>query len=283
MPGNGDWLSIPLWGSTFLQIGIALFLLYLTQTFGIVRQKTLLPAFFYLLLAGTHPLFFYDLTGSVSAMVIALSLLFLFNSYQNSLSQGDVFNISLLLTLCSFYWFPILLFFPLFWYGMYRFRSLNFKTFFASLTGFLLIYLFIFTWSIYKGDHLAFFFRMLPDFKTVGTIQLFSFGIKEWITNGFVFLLFILSGVKIFMAGVSEKVQAMTILGYLYVFAFIVYVLYLIQNQWAQEWFLILYIPLSLLFAHYFTLSYKRWTIWLFLLTIVFFLIKYDWGIDFYI
>jgi hypothetical protein len=268
LPGTGDWLSISLWGSTLLQIGIALFLLYLTQIFGIIRQKTLLPAFFYVLLTGTHPMFSYDLTGSVSAMTIALCFLFLFNSYQNPLSQGNVLNISLLLTLCSFYWFPVILFFPLFWYGMYQFRSLNIKTFFASLTGFLLIYLFIFTWSVYKGD-LNIFLNLLPDFETIGTIQFFTFGLKAWIMNGLILFLFILSGIKIYMAGVSEKVQSVTTLSYLFVFALVVYVFYLVQNQWKQEWLLILYIPISLLISHYFTLSDKLWTIRLFLLTVV--------------
>ncbi|GHS96596.1 hypothetical protein FACS189421_01930 [Bacteroidia bacterium] len=275
LPGNGDWLSISLWGSTLLQLVIALFLLYLTQIFGIIRQKTLLPAFFYVLLAGANPLFAYDLTGSVSALTIALCFLFLFNSYQNPLSQGNALNISLLLTLCSFYWFPILLFFPLFWYGMYQFRCLNIKTFLASLTGFLLIYLFLFTWSVYKGDP-EFFLKMLPDFKTIGTIQIFSFGLKAWIMNGLILLLFILSGIKIYMAGVSEKVQAVTTLSYLFVFTLVVYVLYLIQNQWKQEWLLILYMPISLLISHYFTLSNKLWTIRLFLLTVILFGMMFD-------
>jgi hypothetical protein len=276
LPGNTDWLSIPFWGSMVIQIAIALFLLFLTQTFGIIRHKTLLPAFLYLLFTGTNRLFFQDLTGSVSALIVVLCLLFLFDSYQNPLSQRNAFNISLLLTLGSFYWFPIILFFPLFWFGMYRFRCLTFQTFFASLMGFVLIYLFIFTWSIYKND-LSIFLSTLPDFQTLGAIQFASFEMKDWIVNGYVIVLLILAGVKIFMAGVSEKIQAMTTLGYLYVFSLVVYTLYLVQNQLAKEWALILYIPLSLLIAHFFTLSYKRWSIRLFLFTIVFFLVIFDW------
>jgi hypothetical protein len=274
LSGSSRESMISLWGSTLIQIAIALFLLYLTQTFSIIRHKTLLPAFFYLLLTGTNTQFFQDLTGSVSAMVIVLCMLFLFSSYQNPLSQGNAFIISLLLTLCSFYWFPIFVFFPLFWYGLYHFRSLNFKTFLASLMGFVMVYLFIFTWSVHKND-LTLFTSCLPDFRQLWNIHLFSFGIKVWIMNGFLALLLILSGVKIFMASVSEKIQSMTTLSFLYVFTIIVYILSLIQNQWQKEWLTILYIPISLLISHYFTLSYKQWTIWLFLLTIFFFLMEY--------
>ena len=271
LSGQGDWLSVSLWGSLIIQVAIALFLMHITQEFGIIRYKTLLPAFFYLLLAGTNPVFFDNLTGSVSCMIVVLCLYFLFSSYQNPLSQANAFNISLLLTLGSFYWFPILSFFPLLWYGMYRFRSLNFRTFFASLMGFALIYLFLFTWSVYKEDW-TIFINALPDFRILGNSRLFSFETKEWIMSGWLMLLVILSGVKIFMAGVSEKVQSITALGYLYFLSFFVAALFLVQNQWAKEWLPILYLPLSILYAHYFTLSYQRGVAWLFLMTIGLFL-----------
>jgi hypothetical protein len=277
--GSDNWLSGTLWIVTIIQIGIALSLLYLTQTFVIIRQRTLLPAFFYLLLAGTDPSFFYDMTGSVSALLIVFCLFFLFGTYQNPHSQSSAFNISLLLTLGSFYWFPLLFFFPLLWYGMYRFRSFNLRTFFASLMGFILIYLFIFTWSIFKND-LQIFLDSLPRFKNLGSfrdIQLLTYNLKEWIIIGFIVFLVILSGLKIFMSGIAEKIRTMITLSYLYVFLLVTFVVSLFQSGGEKDWILILYVPLSFLIAHFFSLSYKKWVSWLFLFTIIFFLGAFSW------
>ncbi|MDR0863360.1 MAG: hypothetical protein LBO74_00315 [Candidatus Symbiothrix sp.] len=277
--GNDNWLAGDLWIAMIIQISIALSLLYLTQTFVIIRQRTLLPAFCYLLLVGTEPLFFYDMKGSVSALIIVFCLFFLFGTYQNPHSQSSAFNISLLLTLGSFYWDPLLFFFPLFWYGMYRFRSFTLKTFFASLMGFILIYLFIFTWSIFQND-LPIFSDSLPKFKSLGNfsdIQLLTYNLKGWLIIGFTTFLVILSGLKIFMSGIAEKIRTMVTLSFLYVFLLLSFIFSLFQGEWEKEWILILYVPLAFLIAHFFTLSYKKWVTWLFLFTIVFFLAAFGW------
>jgi hypothetical protein len=271
IPWLGEGSPLEFWGSILIQSGTALFLLYLTQVYGIIRQKTLLPAFFYLLLAGTNPLFFYDLRGSISAFLVAFCLIFLFNTYHRPLSQRSVLNMALILTVGSFYWVPLLFFFPLFWYGMYRFKSLNCKTFFSGLTGIILVFLFLLAWSVYKNDW-TIFVQVRSDWAALFDFQFFSVGIKEGMMIIFLTFLYILSGIKIFMAGIAEKVQTVNVLRYLYGLIWILFVFFLIQNQWDREWLSVLYIPVSLLVAHYFTFSSKRGELWLFLLTILFFL-----------
>jgi hypothetical protein len=268
---NENWTSTTVWSITLIQIIIAISLLYLNTTFVIIRQRTLLPAFFYLLFIGTDPSFFYDIKGSFSALIIVFCFFFLFATYQKSESQACAFNISILLTVGSFVWSSLLFFFPLFWYGMYRFRSLNIRTFFAGVMGFLMIYLFIFTWSIFKDD-LNIFLDSFPNIDNLWAVHLLNFNTKEWIITGFIAFLFILSGVKIFMSGVAEKVRTMSTLGYLYIFSLLIFAFILFQNNWEKDWMPILYIPISFLISHFFTLSNKNWTIWLFFFTIIFFL-----------
>ena len=264
---NPDKWSMNFWLIIVIQIGIALFLLYLTQAFVIIRQRTLLPAFFYLLFVGTNSAFFYDLRGSVSTLIIVLCLFLFLCTYQNSHAQGTAFNISFLLTLGSFYWQPLLLFFPFFWYGMFRFRSLNFRTFFASLVGFIVIYWLLFVWSIYKDD-LNIFLNQLPDFRAFYPIQTPVFTLREWISIGFSLFLYFLAIYKIFMSGISEKIRAVTTLGSLSVFTVYLFLLLFLQSSDKFEWALIIYLPLSFLFAHLFTLSTKKITSWLFFITI---------------
>jgi hypothetical protein len=275
------WLNegnrLEFWGSMLFQAGIAVFLLYLTQTHGVIRQKTLLPAFFYLLLVGTHPLFFHDLRGSVSAFLVALCLLFLFDTYHRPQSQRQALNMAIFLTVGSFYWNPLFFFFPLFWYGMYRFRSLNLKTFFAGFIGITTVYLCVFAWSVYQSDW-TIWVQVVSGWSALLDFRLFSLTVEGWVITAFLVLLFILSGIRIFMAGISEKVQTVNLLSYLYVLTGVLFVFFLIQDQWGKEWLLILCVPLSLLLAYYFTLSSRKGEMWLFLFTIAFFLLMFVWN-----
>jgi hypothetical protein len=265
-----------LWSVAIIQTGVALSLLYLAQVQRIIRQRTLLPAFFYLLLTGANPALFYDLRGSISAFLTVLCLASLFNAYLTPGSQRNALNIAVILTAGSFYWPPLLFLFPPMWYGMIRFKSLNIKTFLANLIGILLVCLLGAAWCVGKNDWTP-FTQLLADWSALGEFQLFSLNMKRGAMILFLLFLFILSGVNIFMAGISEKVRTISLLSYLYLLTAFLFLFFLIQNQWDGEWLSIVYIPLSLLIAHYFTFSKKTWESWLFLLTIVFFLLTAVW------
>jgi len=277
IPWMGKEEALELWSSMLVQIGIAIFTVYFVEKQGIIRQRTLLPALFYLILVGTNPLFFHDWRGSIYALLILLCLSLLFDTFQNPFSQRNALNISIILTLASLYWTPLLVFFPLFWLGMRWFKSLNLNTFFASLMGWAVVYLFLLAWSVYKGDW-TFFLQMLPDLSELWDFRVPPMmGMEEVATNIFLGALFFLSVINNFVVGTIEKAHAKTALAFLSLLAGVIAVFFLGQYQWRSEWLLISYIPLSVLLAHYFTLSYKRSTVALFWATVLFFLLVFAW------
>ena len=273
---NEEDSAVVLWGTAAIQLATAFLLLYLTQTFVIIRNRTFLPAFFYLLFTGTIPDLYSDLSGSVSAVCILLCIFFLFASYQQERSQGYSLNIALILTMGSFLWAPLLYFFPVFWLGMYQLRSLNFRSFIASLLGFITIYLFAFTWNFHQGT-LAAFFQENPDWQALIHIQPLGFDLWECLIIGFLAMLFLLSGGGIFVSSVSEKVKTVKALRFLYVVCALIFILLLLQNDWKEEWFSILCVPLSLLVTHLFALTEKTIVRWLMLVAILFFLGMLGW------
>jgi hypothetical protein len=260
-------------GLIALQIGIVSLLLYLNQTFIIVRNHTLLPAFFYLLFTGVNPMYHYTwISGMVSLSVLFFFIL-LFTASLQSYPQGNAFNMAFILTLTSFVWQPLLFFFPLLWFGLSNFHGLNFRSFFASITGFAVIYLFIFTGSIYLEDSLAIFIEKLPDFQALFQFQMpKEFTRQEYITIGALFLLFIMAGINIFVWNISENTKTIISLSFLYIITLLIFIFLLLQAQWKNEWFSVLCIPLSLLISHLFSKPHQRVIIWIMLLTIVFFL-----------
>ena len=266
--------AVVLWSTAAVQLATAFLLLYLTQTFVIIRNRTFLSAFFYLLFTGTIPDLYGDLSGSFSGICLLFCNFFLFASYQQERSQAHALNIALFLTIGSFLWAPLLYFFPLFWFGMYQLRSLNFRSFVASLLGFVVVYLFVFTWNFHQGTQ-ATFLQENPDWQALLHINPLDFDLLEYLIIGFLAMLFFLSGGNIFVASISEKIKTIIALRFLYIACVFVFILLLLQNDWKKEWFSILCIPLSLLVTHLFALTEKTVIRWLMLATILFFLVMF--------
>jgi len=269
-----SWNNLSVVGSLLIQIGIAFFLLQLNHIFNIIQERTLLPALFYLLLIGGNPVFINDIKGSIAALCLALCYYFLFDSYQKPQSQINALNISLLLTLGSLLWTPLWFFFPIFWIGFYRFQCFNARVFFANLTGIVIVYLFIFTWSIFQGDK-NIFISFLPQFDTLFVIHKPDLFISEWIVCGFLLFIGVIIGIYLFFFNISERVWTISVLSYLYLSAFILFIFFFLQSEYKSTWGLIISIPIAFLFGHFFSRSNKRSVHYLLLLFFLFFV-----GID---
>jgi hypothetical protein len=252
---HGNWNNPGLYSIAVIQIAIASFLLLLNNIFSVIRRRTLLPALFYLILAGWDPIFNYDLSGIV-ALLIMVNYFFLFSAYQKPDSQLNALNISLILVLGSFFRPQLLLFFPISWVGFYWFRSFNLRVFLASLTGIIAVYLIIFAWSIYRDDWRV-FLAALPKPEEVFYASELHLSNYEWIGFGIIFLVLIFAGLNLFVLSISEKVRTVSFLKYMYVSSFIFLLLALVQNEYRSCWESIAYIPVSLILAHYFTLTNK--------------------------
>jgi len=268
---GAQWNNLSLWGCLLIQIGIAFFLLQLNHIFNITQQHTFLPALFYLLFIWSNPVFYSDLKGSIAAGCFVLCYYPLFNSYQNAKSQISALNISLLLTLGSLFWTPLLFLFPVFWMGFYRFQCFNARVFFANLTGFVVVYLFIFTWSVFQGDR-NIFFSLLPHFDAF-VIRTPDLTVLEWITYGFLLLIFFFIGLYLYISNISERLWTISILSYFYLSAFITFIFFLLQSEYKSSWGLVIFIPVAFLTAHFFSRSNKKSIRYLLLLFFLFFIV----------
>ncbi|MDR3060905.1 MAG: DUF6427 family protein, partial [Dysgonamonadaceae bacterium] len=237
-----DWNDPAFWAAFLLQVTISLALLQVNHTFTIIRSQTILPALFYLLMTGGTPLFYTAWQGSIAAFGVLICLIYLFGSYQKPASQLNALNIGLILTFCSFVWPPVLLLFPFIWYCFYAFRSLNFRTFFATIIGIMTVYLFVFAWNIYHGG-IRNFFEMLPQWQEFLVIHPFSLDSLDILVFVLLAVLFVISGFDIFVSGLSEKIRARTYLKYLYLTTICITVVMNLQSEWKANWTLILCLP----------------------------------------
>ncbi len=271
-----DLSSISFWTALVLQISIALALLQVNHVFTIIRSRTMLPTIFYLLMTASCPLFYTEWKGSVAAAGILVCLVYLFASYQKADSTKNAFNIGMTLTLCSLVFPPVLLLFPLFWYGFYSFQSFNFKTFFATTIGMIIVYLFAFVWNIYSSGAENFFGSFF-HYQDFWVMHPFSLNIQDFLVFGLLFVLFVIAGFKIFVSGLSEKIRTGSYLKYLYFFSICIVIALVLQSEWKICWSLLIYVPLSFILSHFFTLSTKKITSWMLVFVILFFFGMYVW------
>ncbi len=273
-----SWNDPTFWITSFLQVVVSLVLVQANHIFAIIRNRSMLPAVFYLLMTGSNPALYNAFDGSVAAFGVILSLIFLFDSYQVRDSQVNAFNIALSLGICSLLWSPVLCLLLFIWYGFYKFRCLNYKTFFATLIGIYVVYLFLFSWYFYQ-DNLPGFLEYVPDYRTFFSFRQVSVTYYDMAVIVFLSGLFVICGFNLFVSGISEKIRNSTILKFLYVLAAGVLVLMIIQSDWKLNWMLILYMPVSFVLSHYFTLSNSRIAPWLLVSTILFFTGIYCWQV----
>jgi hypothetical protein len=217
-----------------IQIGTAFFLLRFNYIFSIIRRRTFLPVFFYLILVCCFSEFYLDWKGSLAALLMMVNYVFLFSAYQKPDSQLNALNISLILVLGSFFWPPFLIFFPILWIGFYWFHSLNLRVFLAGIIGFIVIYLFIFAWCVFQNDwenNLTIFRSFFPAFKEIFPVHKLNLSNYEWISFCLILLTHIIAGLSLFVVGISEKVKTVSHLKYLYILSFIIFALSLVQSE----------------------------------------------------
>ena len=257
-----------MWWATLIQVSMALSFFLFNKIYNLIRDRTTLPAFFYVLLIGTNPIYFNNLKGSISALIIMICWFFLLGTYQNPNSQRKAFNIAVCLALGAFYWPLLLLLLPLFWYGMFQMRSLNVKTLFANLLGFVVVGLFAFTWTYYRKDCSLFSYpvQVFQDlFFELWIISEYYSAIRFLV----LLILIIMAGIQINIIKISEKKYTVITSGYLFLFTLFLTPCYLIMPQWEAEWGLIFNLPTAFLLAHYFNNARLKWKSWLFFAIIV--------------
>ncbi|MDL2223325.1 hypothetical protein LJB98_04410 [Bacteroidales bacterium OttesenSCG-928-M11] len=198
-------------------------------------------------------------------------MLLLFYAYQEPRSQVFAFNISLLITIAGLFWFPAFILLPLFWYGLHCLQGMNIRSFFATLLGTYTVYFVLFSWAVYIND-LNFVATFFPDWETFIRFDFPDWSLHQTISLGFILFLFIISSFQFLVSGETDRVRTKVFLEYLFIFSLCLFLLLPVFSTWTAQWESLLFVPLSLLFARYFSISTGKKTIGLFLFTILFFL-----------
>ena len=118
-----------------LHVLASILLINLNNVFTIIRIRTSLQSFFYLLLAAALPSLYGVIPGLLAGLCFLTAIYLLFGSYRQEKSSGALFNSFAFAGIASLFVPQSLLLIPLLWIGASSFQSLNLKSLFASLLG----------------------------------------------------------------------------------------------------------------------------------------------------
>lgn len=284
-PVYGEVTAPPLWnaicqmlpGKAFtyaigmlLTLGGAFLLHRANYILVLIREKTLLPFLFYVLFISTNPDFLPLKSTSVGVFCLILAIYQLFSSYHDPTAKDKSYNAALLIGIGSLLWIHIVWFLPLFWLGMYNFRSLSLRTFLASLLGVGTVYWFLLSWCIWFGDFTPFavpfgtlfrFNLLMPD----------GIGLFAWLWIIVLAGLTTASAVNIVTHEYEDVLRTRQFLSFLIIMAVYTFALYFLYEQVSEEFLETACIPAAILIAHFFTVMRKRMMLWTFYSAIVIF------------
>lgn len=221
---------------------------------AIIREKTLMPFFLYILFTASNPDVFPLNPVSVGIFCLILAFYQLLTSYHDSGAVRNTFNAAFLIGLGSLFWVYSLWFLPVFWWGMYHLKVMSFRTFLASATGVGVIYWLLAGWCVWKSDYAAISLPFLPLLKPSlsGADHL---RLADWVYVLYTAILTLVAIVNILLHEYEDSLRARRFLSFLIVFFVASFSLSFFYQQSSGEFLGVVCMPASILLSHFFTVK----------------------------
>ncbi len=132
---------------------------------SLLRQSTYFPFFFMLLLlscraslAGFYP-------ALISSLFLILAINKLISSYKNEKALSEVFDSGLLVGIATLFYIPSIVFLLLLWIGLFTIRTINLREWTCSVIGFLLPFLFTYTYNLIFYPDYPWYNKIMSEFS----------------------------------------------------------------------------------------------------------------------
>ncbi|MFZ4455409.1 MAG: hypothetical protein ACOYOT_04230 [Bacteroidales bacterium] len=247
--------------------------------FNIIRVRTSLPFFMAGLLLATNSFLLGNVAESFSTLLIILAISSLFSSYQLYRAEKQSFDIALLLSLASLFWMKCIFLLPIFWIGMYMMKTLNLRSFAASLIGLLTPYWFAFFYYAYIENYTPLLDHILSiiDFQW---INFWNASLYTWIHLGITLLASLFAIGNTIFSTFTDKIRTRSYLNFLFLFLFSTYVLLVIDFGRSGSAAYLIYLISAFLISHLFASVRGRFSSLLFYTLFYTYIIIYLWSLS---
>ena len=136
----------------------------LNNKFTIIRTRSFLPVFIFMVLIASWPSIHMVLCAHLALTFFIMSLFVFFEMYRDRNASEQAFLGSLLIATASLLIEPFILFIPVCWIGFMRFYSFSLRTFLASVFGALVPWVLYLAMRIYFQPDLQWLNTLATDF-----------------------------------------------------------------------------------------------------------------------
>jgi hypothetical protein len=247
--------------------------------YNIIRARTSLPFYMAGLLLATNNFILGNSVESIGALLIILAISSLFASYQHPRAEKQAFDISFLLSLASLLWLKCIFLLPVFWIGMYMMKTLNLKSFAASLIGIITPYWFAFFYFAYIDDYSPLLNHLLSiiDFQWIDFMKAPLF---TWIHLGVTLLATLFSIGHTIFSSFTDKIRTRSYLNFLFLVLISSYILFAIDFGRSGTAVILLYLISAFLISHLFASVRGRFASLLFYSLFYTYTIIYLWSLS---
>ena len=253
---------------------IAFWIAHINSEHVFIRQRTLLPSAYIILLFSCSPKFIY-LTGDfIGAIFFLYALGILFASYNIEYKQSASYKVSFIITLGSFF-SPVLLFYiPFCWIALASMRSFNGKAFVVSLLSVVTLYFAAFSFYLFAGKMDIFFAPFLYlNINNLIAFPFLGFDSIQWIIIGIIAVLLIIIISDNYINRHKDKIRVRAYLSILDLFAVLALLFFLFLNMDSLTHLFVGLISIGLLLAHFFALLERKLTLYFFYLVLVLYIL----------
>ncbi|MDR0537938.1 MAG: hypothetical protein LBH04_07870 [Tannerellaceae bacterium] len=247
----------------------------------IIRKKTYLPFLLYIIFISSSTVFFPLTPASVGIFCLIFAMSQTLSTYNNPRGILGIYNAALLIGIGSLLWIHILWFVPVFWWGMYSFKSLSLRTLLASLIGLGTVYWFLLGWCVFTDDYRYF----LPSFTLLGKIalpHLSEIRLIDWLHLLCLLILALATVLHIIVNEYEENIRTRHFLFFIIAIGLVSFGFAIIYEQEAEKFLQVSCMPLAILAAHFFSTSRMKRIHWMYIFFISLFLLlsilRSSWG-----
>ncbi|MHC1703194.1 MAG: DUF6427 family protein [Tenuifilaceae bacterium] len=254
---------------TFVIMMITAFLLLqINSKHIIIKQRTYLPAFiFIILVSGFLPLQRINPTVFASFFLV-FAFDHILSLYHKENVLDNLYKAGFFIALATLFYAPVIFYLAAVFLSIISIRTFNIREWLVSIIGFLTPWFFFFFYHYYFNSDLTISYRILV-YNLFTEINQNYTGTLFYIFCGYCIILFIITGLFLLNSLPNQKISVRKYHGVFFWFNLVTALIVLFVPSCSIEILYIAAIPVSFQFAHYFTLSNRKfWPSFFFILLI---------------
>jgi len=247
----------------------AFYLLQINSKHIVIKQRTYLPAFFYILLSSCFIALHRVNPAIFSALFFVFAFDHIFSIYHKENALDNIFKAGFYIAIASLFYAPSILYIIVLLLAIMSIRTFNIREWFAALFGVITPWFFFFFYHYIINSDLSISFKTL-NLNLFTPVNQDNDSFLVYTFYGYCLLLFLITGFYLLKTLPTQKINVRKYYGVFFWFNLISISILILIPSISYEIIFIAIIPLSFQFAYYFTTCKRNfWSELLFLLLIV--------------